>query len=171
MLLCNLIMRFQLLTSNKVDKALRKMIMISLCGVTISTVCLIAFFFCYLQCIELYIKEDDNERVGFYSLEMAPDLELDPKQYHVVAFADPRDCKSFCYILQAHMEMLGNGCAFVVARPPKVNYWLFFYMICNFWKFIPASFFKSCLHIWLLSLAFIMNRKVETQRSEEETKN
>eukprot|EP00268_Persea_americana_P064491 TRINITY_DN8495_c0_g1_i1.p1 TRINITY_DN8495_c0_g1~~TRINITY_DN8495_c0_g1_i1.p1 ORF type:complete len:1230 (-),score=298.63 TRINITY_DN8495_c0_g1_i1:2365-5892(-) len=73
----------------------------------------------YILCIELYIKGDDIERVGFYSLEMAVDLELDPKQYHVVAFEDPRDCKSFCYILQAHMEMLGNGCAFVVARPPK----------------------------------------------------
>lgn len=70
---------------------------------------------------------------------MAVDLELDPKQYHVVAFEDPRDCKSFCYILQAHMEMLGNGCAFVVARPPKVNYFLLHDL--QLWKFIPVAIF------------------------------
>lgn len=51
---------------------------------------------------------------------MAADLELDPKQYHVIAFEDPSDCKNLCYIIQAHMEMLGNGNAFVVAQPPKV---------------------------------------------------
>lgn len=51
---------------------------------------------------------------------MAADLELDPKQYHVIAFEDPGDCKNLCYIIQAHMEMLGNGNAFVVAQPPKV---------------------------------------------------
>lgn len=58
--------------------------------------------------------------MGFYSLEMAADLELDPKQYHVIAFEDAADCKNLCYIIQAHMEMLGNGNAFVVPRPPKV---------------------------------------------------
>lgn len=60
-------------------------------------------------------------KAGFYSLEMGADLELDPKQYHVIAFEDAGDCKNLCYIIQAQMEMLGNGNAFVVARPPKVN--------------------------------------------------
>ncbi|OVA14703.1 hypothetical protein BVC80_1819g16 [Macleaya cordata] len=73
----------------------------------------------HVLCIELYTNEDGGQRVGFYSLEMAADLELDPKQYHVIAFEDPGDSKNFCYIIQAHMEMLGNGNAFVVARPPK----------------------------------------------------
>ncbi|KAL3815136.1 hypothetical protein ACJIZ3_016404 [Penstemon smallii] len=70
-------------------------------------------------CIELYTVENGEERVGFYSLEMAPDLELDPKQHHVIAFEDAGDCKNLCYIIQAQMELLGNGNAFVVARPPK----------------------------------------------------
>lgn len=65
--------------------------------------------------------QDGEQKVGFYSLEMAADLELEPKPYHVIAFEDPGDCKNLCYIIQAHMEMLGNGHAFVVARPPKVN--------------------------------------------------
>lgn len=59
--------------------------------------------------------------MGFYSLEMAEDLELEPKPCHVIAFEDAGDCKNMCYIIQAHLEMLGNGNAFVVARPPKVN--------------------------------------------------
>ncbi|MCL7051423.1 hypothetical protein MKW94_012130, partial [Papaver nudicaule] len=70
-------------------------------------------------CIELYREEDGVQKAGFYSLEMAEDLKLDPKQHHVIAFEDPKDSKNFCYIIQAHMEMLGNGTAFVVARPPK----------------------------------------------------
>lgn len=69
----------------------------------------------------MYTEEDGKQEVGFYSLEMAADLELDPKQYHVVAFEDAGDCKNLCYIIQAHMEMLGKGNAHVVARPPKVN--------------------------------------------------
>ncbi|KAL6982108.1 hypothetical protein U1Q18_023724 [Sarracenia purpurea var. burkii] len=73
----------------------------------------------FVLCIELYTHENGEQRTGFYSLEMATDLELDPKQYHVIAFEDPGDCKNLCYIIQAHMEMLGNGSAFVVARPPK----------------------------------------------------
>ncbi|XP_045789389.1 uncharacterized protein LOC123884346 [Trifolium pratense] len=73
----------------------------------------------YVLCIEVYTVEDGEERIGFYSLEMAPDLELEPKPYHVIAFQDPGDCKNLCYIVQAHMEMLGSGNAFVVARPPK----------------------------------------------------
>lgn len=73
-------------------------------------------------CIELYTEEEGEMKVGFYSLEMAADLELDPKQYHVIAFEDAGDCKNLCYIIQAHMEMLGNGNAFVVARPPKDAY-------------------------------------------------
>lgn len=76
------------------------------------------FLFC--QCIELYTVENGEQKVGLYSLEMASDLELEPKPYHVIAFQDPNDCKNLCYIIQAHMEMLGNGHAFVVARPPKV---------------------------------------------------
>ncbi|XP_047329951.1 uncharacterized protein LOC124933574 [Impatiens glandulifera] len=73
----------------------------------------------YILCLELYTIEDGEEKVGFYSLEMAEDLELDPKPFHVIAFEDPGDCKNLCYIVQAQMEMLGNGSAFVVARPPK----------------------------------------------------
>ncbi|XP_072959674.1 uncharacterized protein [Typha angustifolia] len=73
----------------------------------------------FLLCIELYNTEEGVPKVGFYSLEMAADLELDPKQYHVIAFEDPGDSKNFCYIVQAHMDMLGSGKAFVVARPPK----------------------------------------------------
>ncbi|KAJ8529295.1 hypothetical protein K7X08_036130 [Anisodus acutangulus] len=73
-------------------------------------------------CIELYTEEEGEMKVGFYSLEMATDLELDPKQYHIIAFEDAGDCKNLCYIIQAHMEMLGNGNAFVVARPPKDAY-------------------------------------------------
>ncbi|KAL3622246.1 hypothetical protein CASFOL_033657 [Castilleja foliolosa] len=73
----------------------------------------------FVLCIEMYTVEDNEQRVGFYSLEMAADLELDPKQYHVIAFEDAGDCKNLCYIIQAHMEMLANGNAFVVARPPK----------------------------------------------------
>ncbi|KAG6477100.1 uncharacterized protein LOC122022437 isoform X2 [Zingiber officinale] len=70
-------------------------------------------------CLELYTIEEGVPKVGFYSLEMAEDLELNPKQYHVIAFEDAGDSKNFCYILQAHMDMLGSGKAFVVARPPK----------------------------------------------------
>lgn len=81
-----------------------------------------------LQCIELYTIEEGTPKVGFYSLEMAADLELDPKQYHVIAFEDPGDSKNFCYILQSHMDILGSGKAFVVARPPKVT--VFLVMLC-----------------------------------------
>lgn len=67
--------------------------------------------------------EDEKQRIGFYSLEMAADLELEPKPCHVIAFENASDCKNFCYIIQSHMEMLGTGIAFVVALPPKVwNY-------------------------------------------------
>lgn len=64
--------------------------------------------------------QDGEHRIGFYSLEMAADLELEPKPCHVIAFEDAGDCKNFCYIIQSHMEMLGTGNAFIVARPPKV---------------------------------------------------
>ncbi|KAL9304128.1 hypothetical protein ACSQ67_021391 [Phaseolus vulgaris] len=73
----------------------------------------------HILCIELYTVEEGEQKVGLYSLEMAGDLELEPKPSHVIAFQDPSDCKNLCYIIQAHMEMLGNGNAFVVARPPK----------------------------------------------------
>ncbi|KAA8516181.1 hypothetical protein F0562_019360 [Nyssa sinensis] len=73
----------------------------------------------YALCIELYTYEKGEQKIGLYSLEMAADLELTPKQYHVIAFEEPGDCKNLCYIIQAHMEMLGSGNAFVVARPPK----------------------------------------------------
>ncbi|KAG6437779.1 hypothetical protein SASPL_102707 [Salvia splendens] len=76
----------------------------------------------HVLCIELYTVEDGEERAGFYSLEMAADLELDPKPYHVIAFEDAGDCKNLCYIIQAKMEMLGNGNVFVIARPPKDAY-------------------------------------------------
>ncbi|KAJ6799464.1 uncharacterized protein M6B38_206890 [Iris pallida] len=73
----------------------------------------------FVLCIELYTIEEDAAKIGFYSLEMAAELELDPKQYHVIAFEDPGDCKSLCYIIQAQMDLHGNDRAFVVARPPK----------------------------------------------------
>lgn len=76
------------------------------------------------QCIELYTIEEGEQRVGFYSLEMATDLELEPKPHHVIAFEDAGDCKNLCYIIQAHLEMLGTGHAFVVPRPPKVKFLL-----------------------------------------------
>lgn len=84
------------------------------------TLCRFNLSFLSCQCIEMYTIDDGEQRVGFYSLEMAEDLELEPKPYHVIAFQDPGDCKSLCYIIQAHMDMLGNGNAFVVAQPPKV---------------------------------------------------
>ncbi|KAK1418644.1 hypothetical protein QVD17_27789 [Tagetes erecta] len=76
----------------------------------------------FLLCIEMYIDGDGDERIGFYSLEMASDLELDPKPHHIIAFEDAGDCKNFCYIIQMHMEMLGNGNAFVVPQLPKDTY-------------------------------------------------
>lgn len=78
--------------------------------------------FCCLQCIELYTYDGEDQRVGFYSLEMAMDLELEPKPRHVIAFEDTSDCKNFCYIIQAHLEMIGKGKAFIVPQPPKVLY-------------------------------------------------
>lgn len=77
------------------------------------------------QCIELYTVDEGEQRVGFYSLEMAADLELEPKPHHVIAFEDASDCKNLCYIIQAHLEMLGTGHAFVVPRPPKVRFYYF----------------------------------------------
>ncbi|CAI9278109.1 unnamed protein product [Lactuca saligna] len=76
----------------------------------------------FLLCIELYIEGDEDERIGFYSLEMASDLELDPKPHHIIAFEDAGDCKNLCYIIQAHMEMIGNGNVFVVPQLPKDTY-------------------------------------------------
>ncbi|KAK1285159.1 hypothetical protein QJS10_CPB20g01816 [Acorus calamus] len=75
----------------------------------------------HVLCIELYTTENGVQNVGFYSLEMVADLELSQKQHHVIAFEDPGDSKHFCYIIQAHLEMLGIGNAFVVARPPKTG--------------------------------------------------
>jgi hypothetical protein len=69
----------------------------------------------------LYTVDNGEQTVGLYSLEMATDLELEPKPYHVIAFEDAGDCKNLCYIIQAHMDMLGIGHAFVVPRPPKVR--------------------------------------------------
>ena len=83
---------------------------------------LIILSFFFLQCLELYTYEGEDQRVGFYSLEMAADLELEPKPNHVIAFQDPGDCKNFCYILQGHLEMLGKGKAFIVPQPPKVRH-------------------------------------------------
>ena len=64
---------------------------------------------------------DEEQRLGFYSLEMAADLELEPKPYHIIGFEDTNDCKNLCYIIQAQMEMLGNGHASVGPQPPKVR--------------------------------------------------
>lgn len=88
------------------------------------------------QCIELYTVDNEERRIGFYSLEMAADLELEPKPYHVIAFEDTNDCKNLGYIIQAQMDMFGNGNAFVVAQPPKVNNAEF--------KFSSRSSFFSC---------------------------
>lgn len=73
----------------------------------------------YVLCIELYTYEGEEQKVGFYSLEMAEDLDINPKPNHVIAFEHPGDCKNLCYIIQAHLEMLGKGQAFVVAQTPK----------------------------------------------------
>ncbi|KAF8032438.1 hypothetical protein BT93_D1378 [Corymbia citriodora subsp. variegata] len=76
----------------------------------------------HVLCIELYTHQDGEQKVGFYTLEMAADLELEPKPNHVIAFEDAGDCKNLCYIIQAHMDMLGNGQAFIVPLPPKVTF-------------------------------------------------
>lgn len=73
----------------------------------------------HVLCIELYTIENGEQKIGFYSLEMAADLELEPKPCHVIAFEDAGDCKNLCCIIQAHMDMVGTGHAFVVPRPPK----------------------------------------------------
>ncbi|KAK6285803.1 hypothetical protein POUND7_011982 [Theobroma cacao] len=73
----------------------------------------------HVLCIELYTFDNEEQRIGFYALEMAADLELEPKPHHVIAFEDTGDCKNFCYIIQDHMDMLGNARAFIVPQPPK----------------------------------------------------
>ncbi|XP_021688220.2 uncharacterized protein LOC110670468 isoform X2 [Hevea brasiliensis] len=73
----------------------------------------------HVLCIELYTTQNGKQEIGFYSMEMAADLELEPKPCHVIAFEDAGDCKNLCCIIQTHMDMLGNGHAFVVPRPPK----------------------------------------------------
>ncbi|GLT76999.1 hypothetical protein SLA2020_486280 [Shorea laevis] len=73
----------------------------------------------HVLCIELYTTQSEEQRIGFYALEMAADLELEPKPHHVIAFEDAGDCRNLCYIIQAHLDMLGNGHTFVVPRPPK----------------------------------------------------
>ncbi|KAB2595854.1 hypothetical protein D8674_031304 [Pyrus ussuriensis x Pyrus communis] len=75
----------------------------------------------YVLCIELYTVDNEEQRIGFYSLEMAADLELEPKPYHVIAFEGSNDGKNLGYIIQPQMETLGNGHAFVVAQQPKVG--------------------------------------------------
>ncbi|KAE8697263.1 EMB1703 protein [Hibiscus syriacus] len=44
-------------------------------------------------CVLNYTFENDDQRIGFYALEMAADLELEPKPHHVIAFEDAGDCK------------------------------------------------------------------------------
>ncbi|XWS32041.1 hypothetical protein CRYUN_Cryun23aG0127000 [Craigia yunnanensis] len=73
----------------------------------------------YLWWLDLPHVLSEEQRIGFYALEMAADLELEPKPHHVIAFEDTGDCKKICYIIQAHMDMIGNGRAFVVPQPPK----------------------------------------------------
>lgn len=91
--------------------------------------------------------------MGFYSLEMAADLELDPKPYHVIAFEEAGDCRNLCYIIQSKMEILGNGNAFIVARPPKVIYE--FMMLHCFSQIIFYSWNgkKNSLPFTLMSMA------------------
>lgn len=73
------------------------------------------------QCLELYTVDDKGEQqVGFYTLEMATDLELEPKPHHVIAFENAADCRNLCYIIQAHLDMLRTGNVFIIPRPPKV---------------------------------------------------
>ncbi|KAL9245419.1 hypothetical protein vseg_019077 [Gypsophila vaccaria] len=76
----------------------------------------------HVLCIEMYTYEGENQEVGFYTLEMAEDLDLEPKPQHLIAFQDPGDCKNFCYIIQAHLDMLGKGKAFIVPQHPKDVY-------------------------------------------------
>ncbi|KAM2483477.1 hypothetical protein ACFX1W_041103 [Malus domestica] len=38
----------------------------------------------YVLCIELYTVDNEEQRIGLYSVEMAADLELEPKPYHVI---------------------------------------------------------------------------------------
>ncbi|CAF2060003.1 hypothetical protein Bca4012_100059 [Brassica carinata] len=74
----------------------------------------------HVLCLELYTVDDKGEQqVGFYTLEMAKDLELEPKPHHVIAFENAADCKNLCYIIQAHLDMLRTGNVFIVPRPPK----------------------------------------------------
>ncbi|KAF8117855.1 hypothetical protein N665_0008s0196 [Sinapis alba] len=74
----------------------------------------------HVLCLELYTVDDKGEQqVGFYTLEMATDLELEPKPHHVIAFENAADCKNLCYIIQAHLDMLRTGNVFIVPRPPK----------------------------------------------------
>lgn len=104
---------------------------------------------CYLlsifQCIELYTVDNGEQRVGFYSLEMATDLELEPKPYHMIAFEDVGDCKNMCYIIQAHMDMLGNGHAFVVPRLPKVRS-LFVSILMFFYNHLSTPLLVMVIH-------------------------
>lgn len=109
-------------------------------------ICLFVLF----QCIELYTIDDGEQRVGFYSLEMAKDLEVEPKPRHVIAFQDAGDCKSLCYIIQAHLDMLGNGQAFVVAQPPKVLYFKFIHTSVKVSIYYFFSFLCwKLLQIWI----------------------
>ncbi|KAG2252497.1 hypothetical protein Bca52824_082633 [Brassica carinata] len=46
----------------------------------------------HVLCLELYTVDDKGEQqVGFYTLEMAKDLELEPKPHHVIAFENAAD--------------------------------------------------------------------------------
>ncbi|KAG7566630.1 hypothetical protein ISN44_As10g031630 [Arabidopsis suecica] len=77
----------------------------------------------HVLCLELYTVDDKGgQQVGFYTLEMATDLELEPKPHHVIAFEDAADCRDLCYIIQAHLDMLRSGNVFIVPRPPKDAY-------------------------------------------------
>lgn len=73
----------------------------------------------HVLCIELYTTEGEKQKIGFYALEMAGDLELEPKPVNVIAFEDASDCRNLCYIIQSCLKMLGNGHALIVPRPPK----------------------------------------------------
>lgn len=87
---------------------------------------------------------------------MAADLELEPKPCHVIAFEDAGDCKNLCCIIQTHMDMLGNGHAFVVPRPPKVQNDLRLIITLTFRKIIEL---KRIFHHANTSIVLLIKRE------------
>ncbi|CAA2965357.1 embryo defective [Olea europaea subsp. europaea] len=76
-----------------------------------------------ILCIELYTVENGEQRVGLYSLEMAAELELDPKQYNVIAFEDA-DGNAFIVtrsLKGAFQEAKANGFSVTVIRKGQLQ--------------------------------------------------